>query len=249
MFGGGQNSVYNALENEYDIYTLDITKPTREKHLICDLSQPIEIILETLNNLPKPDIIVSSPLCQSFSVVFSMKGGGTCFWKLNEDKTLLVERSVEEFERLKNGFTRSQNADNQLKWKRIGEQFIRNTILIISIFNPKYWYIENPKTSLIWKYLTLNCKYWYHLTPKYMNKCAYGMYGFPTDKKTIFLSNVKMNLKDGSLGLRQRARSKYGSGITYGLNLLKTSGDCTEKGVRSSIPKELIKDIFSYFKE
>jgi hypothetical protein len=61
----------------FDIYTFDITEPTRKKHYKLDLSQ--DNIVEIFEKFPKPDIIVASPLCQSFSCVLNMKGGGTCF--------------------------------------------------------------------------------------------------------------------------------------------------------------------------
>jgi hypothetical protein len=67
---------------------------------------------------------------------------------------------------------------------------------LIDFYKPKFWYIENPKTSLMWKYIKLNCKKWlkndYHF-----NVTSYGKYGFLIRKDTIFLSNIKMNLQYG----------------------------------------------------
>jgi site-specific DNA-cytosine methylase len=76
---GGQNSVYEALKNnkDYKVYTFDITKPTREHHYDHDLSEPIKDLIKYFDKFPKPDVIVASPLCQSFSSIKSMKGGGT----------------------------------------------------------------------------------------------------------------------------------------------------------------------------
>ena len=97
LFGGGQNSVYFSLKeynllDKFDIYTFDITKPVHNKQFYLDLSQ--KNIVEIFSKFPKPDIILASPLCQSFSNVLNMKGGGTCFWKLNSKKNKLIERSV-----------------------------------------------------------------------------------------------------------------------------------------------------------
>lgn len=253
LFGGSQNSVYQALKDDkrFDIYTFDITKPKRDKQFVVDLSvETYELVdlYKFFRTFQTPDIIVASPLCNSFSIALSMKGGGNCCWKLNEDKSLLIRRSKEEFEKLKGGFTRNQNYDNQKKWADIGECCIINTMFLIDIFKPKYWYIENPKSSLMWKYIQLNWKEFYtHEQPVYYNVCAQGQYGFPTDKKTIICSNVKMNLKDGTLNLKQRARSKYSSGITWGLSQIKDNTQ--EQGARVKIPPTLIQDIFSYFKE
>ena len=98
LFGGGQNSVYESLKDNplFDVWTFDITEPTREQHIKQDLT--VNNIIEVLENYPRPDIMVASPLCQSFSSILQMKGGGTCFWK--KENGLLVERSIEEFEAL-----------------------------------------------------------------------------------------------------------------------------------------------------
>jgi len=205
LFGGGQNSVYKALKNSqlFDIYTFDVTEPTRTKQYVFDLAQ--DNICEKMeqfaieNNIPRPDIIVSSTLCQSFSSVLSMKGGGTTFWKYNENRTKLIERSVEEFERLKSGFTRLMKAETQLFIKRLGEKCINNTIALIDHFSPACWYIENPKGSLIWKYITLNKKDWFESSPKYMNIASYGKYGFLIRKDTTFLSNIELDLLFGKV--------------------------------------------------
>jgi hypothetical protein len=82
LFGGGQNSVYNSLQKNdllkyFDILTFDVTEPSRKKHFYIDLAQ--ENIVEKMSKFPNPDIIVASPLCQSFSCILNMKGGGTCF--------------------------------------------------------------------------------------------------------------------------------------------------------------------------
>jgi DNA replication initiation complex subunit (GINS family) len=131
---GGQNSCFNSVGDKYDVYTFDVTEPTREKHFYLDLAQPIEDLIKYLDKLPKPDIIVASPLCQSFSSILTFKGGGTCFWKKENDK--LVERSVEEFERLKGGFTKNLKADQQLFIKRLGEKCLENTLSLIDHYHP-----------------------------------------------------------------------------------------------------------------
>lgn len=204
LFGGGQNSVYNTivehkLEHLFDVYTFDVTEPTREKHYKLDLAQ--KNIVKVFEKFPKPDIILSSTLCQSFSCVLNMKGGGTCFWKYNEDKTLLIERPVEEFERLKNGFTKNLKADVQLFIARLGKKCIDNTIKLINHYKPSYWYIENPKNSLIWKYISLNKKKDFLDKQKeyYFNEASYGKYGYFTTKATYFLSNVEMLLEKGKI--------------------------------------------------
>lgn len=221
LFGGGCNSVANAIDKgEYEIHTFDVVPqiqniyksenytyhnldlavelklPNGEIHTVDGFSDIVELF-KTLE-LPKPDIIVSSTLCQSFSQVLSMTGGGTCFWKKEnkggtlEAGTKLVERSIEEFERLKGvGFTKRLTADKQLFIKLLGEQCVLNTVKLIEYFEPKYWYIENPVSSLLWFYLinNLNLK-------GFLNKASLGAYGYPTAKYAGFFSNIEMNLKN-----------------------------------------------------
>ncbi|UWV82356.1 C5 methylase (MAV1virus-like) protein [Mycoplasmopsis cynos] len=204
LFGGGRNSVYKSLVEHnkidiFDVYTFDVTEPEREKHFKLDLAQDINILKEYFKNLPQPDIIVASPLCQSFSCVLNMKGGGTPFWKYaDETRTKLIERSSEEFEILKNGFTKNLKVDVQLFIKRLGEKCINNTIELIKEFNPRLWYIENPKNSLMWKYIKYNKTDFYKDT-MHLNEASFGKYGFLTSKPTIFLSNIKIDLKKGKI--------------------------------------------------
>ena len=199
LFGGGQNSIFHALKNnkKFEIYTFDVVKPQHKNQFVLDLAQ--KNIIEKLKKYPKPDIIVSSTLCQSFSCVLNMKGGGTCFWKLNNDKNKLILRSKAEFERLKSGFTKNLDAKTQLFIAKLGKKCIDNTISIIKHYKPKYWFIENPKHSLLWKYITLNRKDFYNPQMMFLNEASYGKYGYLTTKATYFLSNVKMSLLKGKI--------------------------------------------------
>ncbi|MCU9934628.1 hypothetical protein NWE61_06060 [Mycoplasmopsis felis] len=70
LFGGGQNSVFNSINNDpklkekFEVYTRDITEPTREFHYKLDLAS--DNIVELFKKYPKPDIIVASPLSPKF---------------------------------------------------------------------------------------------------------------------------------------------------------------------------------------
>ncbi len=199
LFGGGQNSIYKGLNgsNIYEIHTFDITKPIHKNQHIVDLSS--DDLISKMKKYPKPEIITSSTLCQSFSCVLNMKGGGTCFWKLNKNKNKLIFRNKKEFETLKSGFTKRLNAETQLFIAKLGKKCIDNTIELIKFYKPKYWFIENPKHSLLWKYIKLNRKDFYREDSMYMNEASYGKYGYLTTKATYFLSNAKMQLKKGKI--------------------------------------------------
>ncbi|QIW62351.1 hypothetical protein [Mycoplasmopsis gallinacea] len=271
LFGGGNNSVYKSLidSDKYEIHTIDITVPERKTQYDVDLSQDFKVLKKFFDKLPQPDIIVASPLCQSFSSVLSMKGGGTCFWKYKDSsKTCLTERTKEEFEQLKSGFTRYLKADNQLFIKRLGEKCIDNTLSIIKHYKPKYFYIENPHNSLMWKYIKYNTDFGNYFD-LHFNKGRYGNYGFIIRKDTIFLSNVEMKLKwekfippyyteivNGEIytvmkdnpqkrvkGIRAFDFSKIGIKKSKAFSTRQIS----EIGEHSNIPKQLIREIFNYF--
>lgn len=92
LFGGGLNSVYNALKDnpQYEVWTFDITTSTRDKHIVMDLTQ--DNIIEAMSKFPKPDIIVASPLCQSFSILLVTKDKGRLGWKPTPNGYVLRER-------------------------------------------------------------------------------------------------------------------------------------------------------------
>lgn len=103
----------------------------------------------------------------------------------------------------------------------IGESTVGGTIEIINTFNPKVWIIENPKTSLTWKFQE------YHWNFKgIMNNTYYSAYDENFSlKPTIFKSNIKLNLINKS-AKGNRGHMSFGS-----------------YSKRSSIPEKLIKDI------
>ncbi len=70
---------------------------------------------------------------------------------------------------------------------------------MIKHYKPKFWYIENPKHSLIWKHISLNRKVFLNSDSCYIKEASYGKYGYLITKPTLFMSNVKMNLKKGKI--------------------------------------------------
>ena len=250
LFGGTQNSIYNAMkyDDRFEIITIDITEPTRLSHFKINLMNYRSVAINLLRQLPKPDIIVGSPPCDSFSSILSMKGGGTPIWIPNQYNFLDV-RSKENFESLKGGFTKNIVYENQFTKAAIGSTLLLNLINIIEEFKPKYWYIENPANSLLWKYLSNNMNW----KKGIVNKCKYGLYGFPTMKRTIFLSNINLNLKNGkwenkAVNFVEGSTWKRGENHFYN-NCKKKMHDSSDDNVNKSseIPEPLIKDIFNSF--
>jgi len=72
-----------------------------------------------------------------------------------------------------------------------GKPMVDKVFEIIEYFEPKYWWIENPKQSEMWKYIKV-------IKPQYDNfktfdYCKFSDFGYK--KPTIFLSNIP-NLED-----------------------------------------------------
>lgn len=265
LFGGGQNSIYHTVKEfnlPFEVFTFDITEPQHQNQFKMDLSQ--DNIIECFKKFPTPDIICASPLCQSFSQVLQMKGGGTCFWK--KENGLLVERTIKEFETLKSGFTKYLKADKQLALKRLGEKCINNTLSIIEYFKPYFWYIENPANSLMWYYIMNNKQAWvFKNGPLYTNKTFYNNYGFIIQKATIFLSNIDLHLKHEKINYKFDKEvinkvvyykldgvKQSRSGLVKNLNKQfannsKTTKDNKEADSRSAIPHNLLADILTQF--
>lgn len=211
LFGGGQNSIFNTVK-EYnlpiDVYTFDITEPQHDKQFKLDLSD-WDIILK-LKDYPKPDIIVASPLCQSFSCALAVKGG-TVAWKKLDDGWI-QQRTLDEIkECLKsNPYMKNWKAEVMLQRAKLGVMCIYNTLRIIEHYQPKYFYIENPKNSLIWNYIRCN----YRLNA-INNFADYSAYGFLTKKPTNFLSNINLNLKTGGYTKPKKIKENNKTYLVY----------------------------------
>jgi len=253
FFGGTQNSVYEALKDyvDYEVYTFDITPPTRQKHFYVDLSSDDCIIKINKLNIPEPDVMVFSPPCDSFSSVLSMRGGGTVCWV--ERNGRLEYRSKADFEINKTGFHRYLDYSKQLDRALLGEKLLNNSLKIIKYFKPKSWYIENPRTSLMWKYIMLNTDFCnVNSELSIFNRVKYGNYGFPTPKATIFLSNIDLNLNNDKVihdGVNYVEGEKWKRGKNHLYSLARSNFGGIGKSRRSEIPKKLIREIFYTFKE
>lgn len=182
---------------------------------------------QILDRLPKPDLIIASPPCESWSVASSMFNGnaswkkGTCY-ALGE--TTFIPRGRREYK-----MKSASGREVQFKFKRSflqrinGELTIFNTLRIISKYKPKVFIIENPKLSRIWKYIdeVLGIKI------PYRNDTYYSAYGFDIHKPTSFHSNIDLEL----IADKGEANKKWND-ISRDYN------------TRSNIPIPLIKHIY-----
>lgn len=185
-----------------------------------DLSLNNINLINQLRQLPKPDIILASPPCESWS---GADCNGKMFRSIDKNGNWVVKNKL--FYDLYN-----QNAHpvkkryfiQKERGRIIGESTIGATIEIIQSFKPKVWVIENPVTSKTWEFQE---NHWdFH---GIMNKTFYSSYDSNFSlKPTYFKSNVKLILKVKNNLDANNNHMAYGS-----------------YAIRSSIPKELIFDL------
>ena len=189
-----------------------------------------DILIKELSKLPKPDLIIASPPCESWSVASAMKGGNAS-WKqeqgdsLFEPQTPLSRFTIREhkdYEKVQYKFERS--LINRIN----GELCTFNTIKIIKAFKPKYYIIENPASSRMWEYIENVIGF----DIPYENMTYYNNYGYELKKPTKFKSNLDLQLKRDNTHVGYSMPERM-----HGYNN------------RSNIPEKLILDIYKIVKE
>jgi len=250
LFDSG-NGCYTQAVGKYfpqaEIFPIGVDIENKNSHFInLNLADYSEIfngkspIFDKLDTLPKPDIILASPPCESWSLWTSLKGG-TNFWQMTQEiNTLFGEVKVptaftlqtrENFDKAlenRHGFFKAHW--HKTLYKRVnGELCAYNTLRIIERYNPKIWVIENPQTSKIWEYFQQ-----IHDFVGIKNIAHYNYYdeNFPK-KPTCFLSNIDLNLK---ITLDKAKASLKG---------LEGRPSPSTYNERSDIPLELIKKILN----
>ncbi|PTD31822.1 DNA methyltransferase [Mycoplasma leachii] len=173
-FNQTQNSIYKQID-------LSLTNPK---------------LIQQLKELPKPDIILASPPCESWSAVDcagQMFSKMSCSKKLINDDTSIWEirnrRYYEEYNKHCKPQKRRRFVQKEIT-RLQGVSTIGATLAIIATFQPNIWVIENPASSKTWEFQK---KHWNF--NGYHNLTYYYNYDLNYSKKpTIFKSNIKMNL-------------------------------------------------------
>ena len=233
LFDSG-NGCYKKAADKIDnveIYSIGLDIENKNDHFInLDLSDysyhftKNNVIFDLLNTLPKPDLIIASPPCESWSVASAMPNGNASWkqekvddlFKNNPQLSRFTIRGHEEYESVQFKYDRS--FINRIN----GELCIYNTIKIIEKFKPDYYIIENPAYSRVWDYIDKIIGF----KIPYDNLTYYNNYGFNISKPTKFKSNIDLTLKC------ERMKNKVDFNQINGYNK------------RSNIPEELILDIF-----
>ena len=181
----------------------------------------------TLDKLPKPDIVLASPPCESWSVASAMKDGNAC-WKQEKGDSLFepqqplsrfTVRDYKDYEGYQFKPTKS------IATRINGELCAFNTIRIIKRYDPLIHIIENPAHGRLWDYVkdVLGFKL------EYENLTYYNNYNdYPIKKPTKFGSNIDLKLKSKNIRNEIEFRDL---GWSY--------------NERSNIPSDLVDDIIS----
>lgn len=218
-----------------DIYPVGIDIENKNNHFINlnlgDYSRLFgnNTLFDELDKLPKPDLIIASPPCESWSNASAMSDGNAC-WK-QED----ISDSLFVPQREPSMFTIRNNSDYDKAFvnykyarqfmKRVnGELTAFNTIEIIKRYEPMFFIIENPASGRLWKYIEdiIGFKL------PYYNLTRYNNYDYPLQKPTKFASNLNLELKNDII--KQDVEWKHFS---------KSYNE------RSNIPQKLVIEIFT----
>ncbi len=209
------------------MYSIGIQK--KDTVFYCDLCS-LDVIKQ-LKNLPHPDIIVASPMCESWSMGSNMENGNACWIDdtntnlFNSDDCLRI-RNRDSYQGSRFNYLRS------LHKRTLGELCVAHLVEILEHFKPTFWYIENPQYSRMWLYL----KKYVNFYEGFRNIAHYHCYDDETKneiysrKPTCFLSNILIPLK-----------------ANYQIKAKKQINVEPNYDIRSKIPTKLIQDIFDYF--
>lgn len=240
LFDSG-NGCYKQASEKYDnieVYSVGLDIQNQNDHFInLNLAQyeygaKENILFKELDKLPKPDVIIASPPCESWSVASSMKNGNAC-WKQEQVAPDLFSKGkkMSRFTiREKKEYERYQFIYEKSFIKRVnGELCTFNLIEIIKHYNPRYFIIENPSASRIWDYIEKVMDF----ELKYENPVKYGNYdNYPIPKPTKFKGNIHLPLNNNK--------------VVTDVDFRHWSADYNQ---RSDIPLSLVKVIFDTFIE
>lgn len=242
LFDSGNGSYTKGVKDlndkglcDIEIHPIGIDIERKNNHFInlnlADYSRLFgdNTLFDTLDKLPKPDLIIASPPCESWSNASTIPNGNAC-WKKEDLSDSLFEpqrepspftiRSNSDYEQAYNNY----KYDRQFMKRVNGELCVFNTIEIIKRYEPKFFIIENPASGRIWKYIEEVIGF----ELPFKNPTRYNNYDYPIQKPTKFASNLDLQLNN-------EANKPE---VTW-QDFSKSYNE------RSNIPQELVKEIFT----
>lgn len=242
LFDSGNGSYTKGVKDlndkdlcDIEIHPIGIDIERKNNHFInlnlADYSRLFgnNTLFDTLDKLPKPDLIIASPPCESWSNASAIPNGNAC-WKKEDLSDSLFEpqkkpspftiRSNSDYEQAYNNY----KYDRQFMKRVNGELCVFNTIEIIKRYEPEFFIIENPASGRIWRYIEEVIGF----ELPFKNPTRYNNYGYPIQKPTKFASNLDLQLNN-------EANKPE---VTW-------QDFSTSYNEHSNIPQELVKEIFT----
>lgn len=235
----GSKSVTNVLEkSNYDIISLDILKNTNPTIIGDILSADIIDRLKKEINGREVFAIWASPPCEKWSLGCGVKGGNIYFESIKDKKKKVIDIKIRE-----NFFKTQYKLTQQPEMVRVAAHMhmaiLEKTIHTIKELNPQYYAIENP-----FGYMRFYLKRYDNIIQNFATYCQYG---FQYRKPTNIFSNVELNLKSCKIGGECHSNNFYNRGKENKITNIKSV--CNSYLERSSIPKNLIIDVFNQFEQ
>lgn len=172
LFSGTHSVGVVAKEFGYDIVSLDRDLEANSK-IYKDYTSPYHIKKDILTwdykkefNVGDFDIITASPVCCMWSVIRNCWIG-----RKFKNSTEIVSKE-----------TLQRDIDTY------GKPLVDKVFEIIEYFKPKYYWIENPKTSKMWNYIKQTYPQFNDNQYLLFHYCKYSTFGYK--KPTIFLTNI-----------------------------------------------------------
>lgn len=157
--GDYMSTVHHYFEDKIDVYGVGISHygKNTDHYVNFDLSDFTELFgadnigKKLLKILPKPDIIVASPPCESWSHMTSINNGNI-HWKRYASK-FYPENKVFQLQDVKASSAFVKNNGIKTFYTRVnGELCHQNTWEIIKVTKPKVFMVENPD-NYSWEYI------------------------------------------------------------------------------------------------
>ena len=214
--------------NEYIVYSIGLPSSSAitDNFISMDLSR--KSCLKKLEKLPKPDIIFASPPCESW---VNVNIGNVRFFKRNFNEHNLYWQK---------NFKPNNYAIHHRELRLLGQKTAYFTAEIIKKFNPDFWCIENGRSSLLFKYLSI-----FHKLNGNQNKTYYSSYdniNF-SQKPTTFYSNKKISLRKNTV----KSNKRITDSAKYNERTIKYFFRTKSYAERSSVPIQLYQDILNIY--
>jgi|9_EtaG_2_1085328.scaffolds.fasta_scaffold08933_6 site-specific DNA-cytosine methylase len=183
-----------------------------------------------------PDIIWASPPCEKWSLACGVEGGNIYWESVRENGKIVGIKPRENFD-VRARYSILNNPEKVKIQRELHVDILEKTLEIISHYNPRYYFIENPFGYM---------KYYLEGRVDYINLCTYCQYGFPYRKPTNIFSNIKLDLKTCKIGQGCHSNNLYTRGKQ---NKISEKSIVNNYYDRSKVPEELCEEIIRRINE